>query len=109
MVTTQTDTAMLGAQVYEAIIVEIEPELTIGMLPRLKELYKNEVDADRRARFIRYEKAFAKYDEAYAKYLEHCNDLIARSKQTARQSAEIHSRQQEASEQSQLLNQIALV
>jgi hypothetical protein len=51
---------------YDFLMVDIEPELTTSMLPELDAIYKQESAEDRRARGKRYARAF----EIFADRLE---------------------------------------
>ena len=55
-----------GAQVYDALMGQIEPELMRANLDRLDAPYKGESASDRKARYRKYSKAFAAYKKAFA-------------------------------------------
>lgn len=55
-------------EVYDAIMAPIEPELTSGSIPLLKEKYKDETPEQKKARGKRYMQAYAEYDKRYAEF-----------------------------------------
>lgn len=59
-----------GAEIYNKIMREIEPELTTDQIPLMKEKYKNETPEQKKARGERYAKAMEEYERHYAKYLQ---------------------------------------
>ncbi|PIR48989.1 hypothetical protein COU80_01085 [Candidatus Peregrinibacteria bacterium CG10_big_fil_rev_8_21_14_0_10_55_24] len=61
-------------ELYDALMGEIEPELTTAQLPLLREKYKTESSEDSQIRRERYRKAFTHYDERFREYV---NDLTS--------------------------------
>lgn len=59
-----------GADIYNGIMREIEPELTTDQIPLMKEKYKDETAQQRKARGERYAKAMEEYEKRYAQYLQ---------------------------------------
>lgn len=55
-------------EIYDAIMIGIEPELTTAQIPTLAEKYKNETPAEKAARDERYAKASAEYDRQLAAF-----------------------------------------
>lgn len=55
-----------GTEIYDAIMRKIEPELIRVNLDKLDAPYKNETEAEHRARYRRYSKAFAAYKKAFS-------------------------------------------
>ena len=66
--TTQDIVFPSGTEVYDGLMVDIEPELLSANIPHLDEPYVGESEEDRKKRYDRYTEAFAKYDEAFAKW-----------------------------------------
>lgn len=58
-----------GQEVYDAIMAEIEPDLTSEGVKLLDEKYKNETPEQTRARARRYDAAMVKYQKKYDEYL----------------------------------------
>ena len=48
---------------YDSIMVDIEPDLVLGELPKLKEKYKDESPKSLKERGMRYYEAFQKFNE----------------------------------------------
>lgn len=61
--------AALPIRLYDAIMAEIEPELTSTMAPTLKQRYRHETAPEKAARMARYEEAFALFDEMVPKVM----------------------------------------
>lgn len=61
--------ASLSPRLYDAIMAEIEPELTSAVAPTLKQKYRHESAAEKAARLARYEQAFATFDAMVPKVL----------------------------------------
>jgi len=59
-----------GAEIYNSIMREIEPELTTDQIPLMKEKYKDETHEQKKARGERYAKAMEEYEKRYAAYLQ---------------------------------------
>lgn len=57
-------------QVYDAIMREIEPDLTTDRQPQLEQLYAGETPEQATERFERYARAYEEYDRRYAAYKE---------------------------------------
>jgi len=57
-----------GAEIFDGIMMEIEPELTTTGSQALEEKYKNETPEQKKARGERYAKAFEEYEKRYAAY-----------------------------------------
>ncbi len=66
--------AALPVRLYDAIMAEIEPELTSQMAPTLKERYQRETTAEKAERMARYEQAFALFDEMVPKVMSMFED-----------------------------------
>lgn len=58
-----------GAEVYDLIMGQIEPELTSEGIATLDAKYTNETAAEAKARVDRYNKAFEEYDKRFANYV----------------------------------------
>jgi len=59
-----------GAEIYNSIMREIEPELTTDQIPLMKAKYKDETPEQKKARGKRYAKAMEEYERRYAAYLQ---------------------------------------
>lgn len=84
-----------GEEIYNALMVSIEPELTTPSIPLLDEKYKDENAADRTARLERYCAAYEAYDIAYEKWIAEFNQLVNAYRKEAMRSAEVRERKQE--------------
>ncbi|OIO54360.1 hypothetical protein AUJ46_03420 [Candidatus Peregrinibacteria bacterium CG1_02_54_53] len=59
-----------GAEIYNSIMREIEPELTLDQIPLMKEKYKDETPEKKKERGERYAKAMEEYERRYAQYMQ---------------------------------------
>ncbi|ALM10373.1 MAG TPA: hypothetical protein DEB30_01830 [Candidatus Peribacter riflensis] len=62
--------AQSGAEIYNKIMQEIEPELTTDQIPLAKEKYKDETPEQKKARGERYAKAMEEYERRYARHMQ---------------------------------------
>ncbi len=62
-------TAQAGGDIYDRLMAQIEPELTMEGLKTLPEKYKNETPEDAHKRGHRYKQAFEKYDRQFQAYV----------------------------------------
>lgn len=81
--------------IYDAIMREIEPDLTTEMIPTLAEKYATEPEAARMERAKRYNEAFAAYDKEYAAYSKRLDEDLRRRKKEAVEKAEETTRVKE--------------
>lgn len=95
-----------GQEIYDAIMAEIQPELTSAIYPTLAEKYKDETEDDRAARMKRYEEAFAEYDKRYAVFLQKVNTDVHEMKKSARDAAEAKAHEQDVQSEADLLAQM---
>lgn len=91
----------LSKQLYNAIMVNIEPDLVLEHLPYLDELYAGESEADRAERMARYEAAYKKFDEEFQNFMGEVHEEVRSSRREALKAKEIRDR---AEEQTQLTN-----
>ena len=96
-----------GEDIYNAIMAEIEPELTTDVLPTLEEKYKDESPEERTERFARYEAAFAQYEECYAAYVAELNEAATDMRRSTLTLSEAQSDEGEASAHEALETSIA--
>lgn len=81
-----------GAEVYDALMAGIEPDLVSTTIPTLDEKYAEETEEQKKSRYERYSAAFAAYDEAYAKWEQEMRGIVKDYRKNALQSAEADSR-----------------
>jgi hypothetical protein len=95
----QGDTGMspnlTGDELYNLLMLDIEPELTTALLPTLDEKYKDEAPEESKARAERYEKAFAEYDKKFEEYVSTAKQRIHERKREALTMAEGDDREKE--------------
>jgi predicted transcriptional regulator len=91
-----------GQDVYDALMSEIEPELTSSQIPLLAKKYAKESASDKAARLKRYNAAYVSYGEAFKKWSDELNQLVIRMKHDAMASAESDDRTLEAADLSRL-------
>lgn len=73
-----------GTELYDAIMGEIEPELTSSQLPLLAAKYENESHEERKERLQRFNFAFTLYQRCYDEYLIELKKNANACKDTAR-------------------------
>ncbi len=56
-------------EVYDAIMREIEPELTTALLSTLEQTYKNETPEQAETRSVRYRAALVEYEKRFNAYM----------------------------------------
>lgn len=81
-----------GTEVYDGLMVDIEPELLSSNIPHLDAPYVGESEEDHKKRYERYTAAFAKYDEAFAKWEAGLKEAVAKYRRDALKFAEDKSR-----------------
>lgn len=92
----QEPTLLNGNDVYDMLMSKIEPELTLARIRTLRQQCKEETPDQRKARALRYEKAFREYDRQYAEYQKAWNKTFAVYKREALQSLEQSEREDDA-------------
>ncbi len=65
-----------GEEVYNMIMSDIEPELTLDNLPKNEEKYVDETKAQTIKRAQRYKDAFIEYKKRYAEYKQKQDDEV---------------------------------
>lgn len=91
-----------GQDVYDALMSDIEPELTSSQIPLLAKKYETESAFDKAARLKRYNAAYVAYGAAFKKWSDDLNQLVIRMKHDAMASAEADDRVREAADLSRL-------
>ncbi len=86
-----------GAEVYDALMATIEPELMSANIPVLDDKYVGESEEEKAARYERYSRAFDAYDAAYDKWKNDMHVVVKDYKKTALKTAEAESRTKDAS------------
>ena len=84
-----------GRELYDALMVHIEPELTSEGSKLIAETYKNETPENKVARMQRYELAFERCDQAYNDYLQTLDTQVNRYQREAFAHAEMTDRQED--------------
>jgi hypothetical protein len=85
-----------GQELFDALMMHLEPELTSTKAKTLDEKYKNETPADHAARMKRYDLAFERYETAYNEYMA---TLDAQVKRYSRDSLAHTERKDQANDQ----------
>ena len=86
-----------GAEIYDAIMRKIEPELIRANLGKLDTPYKNETEAKHSARYRRYSKAFAAYKKAFSVWSLNLKKAVQAYKRAVFKASEkISKREEEA-------------
>ncbi len=82
-----------GQELYDALMGNIEPELTSQGSLALEQTYQNETPEDREQRLNRYDLAFDRYEQAETEYLAMLQEQVNRYKREASTRAEMDSRE----------------
>lgn len=97
-VTPDTDNKRLAEEVYDLIMVKIEPDLLLGNIAQLESKYQGETPDEHELRMRRYEVAYKKYDEAFKKFIADVDQKVRTGKRQALQEKEQASRKDEQTE-----------
>lgn len=95
-----------GAEIYDAIMGRIEPELLRANLKKLDAPYKDETPAQKKKRYARYSKAFALYRTAFKAWSERLKRAIRKYQKTFTKVIESANRTKEDKALSDLEQQI---
>ena len=97
VVTTSTanQTLQTGEQIYNTIMVQIEPDLLTTSTVKVDSPETGESDGQYAARMERYRKAFATYERCFEAYVAYLRDESRRTRLDARVSAESKSNAEE--------------
>jgi hypothetical protein len=98
-----------GAEVYDALMSRIEPDLVSSNIPLLDEKYKNESEAGRAERYKRYSIAFERVKKEFAKWHKELHGAIAVFYKNAMKTAESHAKNEEVHALSSLEQQLSVV
>lgn len=96
-----------GDAIYDAMMGEIEPELTSTQINGLEGKYKNETPEEAEARKGRYNKAYAEYEKRLKEYLAQKQSEATTRKRRAMASIEREDRQVEDQQMSSLESAIS--
>ncbi|MDD4628322.1 MAG: hypothetical protein PHE68_02915 [Candidatus Peribacteraceae bacterium] len=83
-----------GKDLYNLLMLSIEPELTTDQFSLLKTRYQNETQEQAKARAEKYSKAFIEYEKAYISFVEKMNRDLAGYRKEQFQSVENEEREQ---------------
>ncbi len=72
-----------GAELYDTIMAQIEPELLSDKLPISRAALESDDAAERAARAARYQAAFEEYDRRFAQYCDKWNEELHSYKRQA--------------------------
>lgn len=95
----QNKTSEAGDDLYNAIMSQIEPELTTDQLPLLDERYADESAESAKERGLRYQAAFEEYDRQFAGYKA---DWEREWKQHRHEALESTEREERAAEEQKM-------
>lgn len=84
-----------GRELYDIIMVEIEPELTTANLETLEDRYKGESSDEFAKRKERYALAMERYQQAYQDYIETLQVQVERYRKATFEKVEIEDRTNE--------------
>ena len=84
--------------VYDLIMLEIEPELATGIMPYLDQIHESETEEERKERMERYEKAFEECGKRFEKLSVEWKDRIQTLKRAIRGVEQEEAEEEEARE-----------
>lgn len=80
---TTIENRKLAERLYDTLMAEIEPELTLANLPLLDSKYEGELKDEHDARMQRYEEAYKKFDASYASFMAEVREEVHQSRRMA--------------------------
>lgn len=92
-IVTDTENAELARDLYDTLMIEIEPDLLLENLSTLDAKYEGETPEQKAERMKRYEAAYAKFDAEFAKFMNDVNEEVRVSRRTALQAKEAAAKQ----------------
>ncbi len=81
-----------GREIFDAIMLHIEPDLTSEGARHVKEKYAAETPEQREARKQRYELAFERYEQAYEGYMSTLHSQVMRFRRDSFSQVEMEDR-----------------
>ena len=87
----EAENQRLAEELYNLLMVDIEPDLLLENIPGLDAKYAGETPEQHDARLKRYEVAYKKFDEEFSKFMV---DVDQKVRSTKRES--LHNKEQEA-------------
>ncbi len=94
---TKQFTLPTGQEIYDRIMITIEPELVLSNIKKLDAPYSEETPAKRKARYARYTKAFAAYQKQYKAWIKNLNSAVQVYKRAVVKASEKVSQQKDDS------------
>lgn len=85
----------LSKQLYNAIMVDIEPDLLLEHIPYLDELYAGETEKAHADRMARYEESYKKFDTALQQFMGEVHEEVRVSRREALKAQEFRDRAEE--------------
>ncbi len=84
-----------GQEIYDLLMVKIEPELVFRNLQKLDAPYTKETPAKRKTRYARYKKALKEYQKQYKAWTLKLNNAIKAYKRAVVQASEKNTKKKE--------------
>ncbi len=84
-----------GQEIYDKLMLNIEPELVTKNLNVLDAPYKDESPASRTKRYKKYAKAFAEYRKKYKAWIQNLNRAVQTYKRAVKKAIENVSKHEE--------------
>ena len=97
------DNRVLAEQVYDTLMIEIEPELLLANIPLLDAQYASESKDEHAARMKRYAAAYKKFDAKLAEFMNEVDTNVRVSQRVVRTERE----QEDRTHEEDKLNSIA--
>ncbi|HAI97992.1 TPA: hypothetical protein DCL30_00410 [Candidatus Peribacteria bacterium] len=94
-----------GTQVYDALMLQIDPELLTANIPSLGEKYRDETPEAKAERLKRYGASYARYDQVFLEWITSLHAAVRSYRHEALQSAEAQNQEKEATGLLQLQSQ----
>ena len=77
-----------GGEIYDTLMMQIEPELVSANIPLLDAEYVGESEADRALRYERYTRAYATYDKVFQQWQKNLSSSVQVYRREALHSAQ---------------------
>ena len=97
-----------GQEIFDAIMGQIEPELTSEGIKTLEEKYKNESQADAYARRARYALAYERYEKSYDETMSMLHTQVDRYRRSSFSQVEQEDRANESAAFDAISHQLAV-
>jgi hypothetical protein len=81
---------------YDALMEQIEPELTTERIAKLDEMYVGETEEEKKERGEYYKECFGLFSEMWEEFIQECEEMIKNYKDSAHTLVHEHATEQDA-------------